>query len=133
MEWNCVFKRHLTAEEKELLSSIPSKNNDKAITDRQGIPKLWESSLGKEDSDVIKKLFEEILYDFVAFDFFVMKEDISLRMTKKWSSSFSGCCYVPLKDLLEDKILLYTSCTDKELETHIIYKTEEIYQYIIQY
>jgi hypothetical protein len=139
MEWNCVFKRYLTSEEKEILNSIIEKHTDKIERDRQNIPKIWKRSINEEDVKFIETLFKEILYDFVYFDFFVMsdtpydKELSSIRMSKKWSRMFTGCCYVPIKDLMEDTILLYTDCSDTELTSHIINKTPEISGHIQSY
>ena len=134
MEWDCVFKRYLTSEEKESLNSIIKRHTDKIERDRQNIPKIWKRSINEEDVKFIETLFKEILYDFVYFDFFVINEKKpSIRMSKKWSQMFTGCCYTPIKALMEDDLLLYTDCSDTELTSHIINKTPEITGYIQSY
>lgn len=134
MEWDCVFKRYLTSEEKEFLNSVIEKHTDKIERDRQNIPKIWKRSINEEDVKFIETLFKEILYDFVYFDFFVINEKKpGIRMSKKWSKMFTGCCYASIKDLMEDTILLYTDCSDTELTSHIINKTPELTKYIGEY
>ncbi len=132
MEWDCVFKRYLTSEEKELLNSVIEKHTDKIESDGYTL-KIWKRCIDEENVKFIEKLFKEILYDFTDFNFFVMGDKPSVRMSKKWSQMFTGCCYVPIKDLMEDTILLYTDCSDTELTSHIINKTPELTKYIGEY
>lgn len=128
MEWQGVYKRHLTDEEKSRLTSVV----DNAYEYRLG-KETMSQWLDEEDEKFLDHLFRDILYDYHSFKniiFIDEKDDVALQPEKNWSISFVGVSPIKLDDLINDNQILYTECDREILAYHIINKTSEIWNKI---
>lgn len=128
MEWQGVYKRYLTDEEKSRLISVI----DNAYEYRLG-KETMSQWLDEEDEKFLDHLFRDILYDYHSFKniiFIDEKDDVALQPEKNWSISFVGVSPIKLDDLINDNQILYTECDREILAYHIINKTSEIWNKI---
>lgn len=128
MEWQGVYKRHLTNEEKSRLTSVV----DNAYEYRLG-KETMSQWLDEKDEKFLDHLFRDILYDYCSFKniiFIDEKDDVALQPEKNWSISFVGVSPIKLDDLINDNQILYTECDREILAYHIVNKTSEIWNKI---
>lgn len=129
-EWQGIYKRYLTEEEKNKLKLIIENNPKKLDRHFRYIVQLTDKNLV-----FLNTLFKDILYDYVKFKNIIYNKDTSnviLQPEHKWSAMFTGVCPIKLEDLINNNIILYTDCTPEELDSHIINKTPEIYKILNQ-
>lgn len=117
-EWQGIYKRYLTEDEKKELIRIANSYKDEKNLDGR----LWFAGLSEADKVFIDNLFEEILHDYVEFKNIIFSSSgkIVLQPEKKWSPMFTGVSPIELSDILEDRMIMEKNCTEEELNDHLV-------------
>ena len=126
MEWDQVYRKPLSDEDKETVKSEVERlleNN-----------KHRKHAFIRKSSEKLDSIFREHMYDFVNMSKLYPKKDgdVLIQIDKKWSSNFAGASVVKLSDLLSNNVYLLDEITPTEASVAIINKDAAAWEKINQ-